>query len=1147
VAAEPGTFERLALMLAGAFSPLAHRLQPAEAEYTLADLGAYIPADLLPPAARSAIGAAAAAAEDLPGLAAALSDTIAAERGAIAVATDAARLAQALGRLISAARTIRDQLKTMGGGSWVTTAELADFADALPGRLLEMALVDYLGEEQPVLSQLLELLGVIELTRPNLDSRDPARPDTVVPRLRFERIGGLVKSPEQLGRDVYGWGDPGFDAAGWLHRLGGLLEEIGVPVARGVTPDPTPRPFIEFLVARLLETPPEAAPKGLDLVLSTAIGDGLTYDLPISDGLALNLTAKGSAGSGARARLQPPATLTVIPPTAATTVQGEVVAGLALTPEPGSERLTLLGVTGGTRLEARRISVGGKATFVWDAAPGEARGELGLDGRIEGGKLIISLAEADGFIGKLVGGFHLEAEFDLGFGWTPGGGVRFTGSGGLEIEAPTHVTVGPVEIPAVGLRLGVDGSRFPIDLTVTLKAPLGPMTATVEQIGATAVVSFPPAHDGNLGIADITLRFKPPTGVGLTIDAGVVRGGGYLRIDPQRGEYAGAVELMLAEVIAVRAFGVITTKNPDGSPGFSLLVVMSVEFGGGLQIGLGFTLLGVGGLVGLNRTMNLEALMAGVRTGALNSVLFPQDLVANAPRILSDLRSLFPAKPGTTLIGPMLKLGWGTPTLVSLTVGVIIEIPGNIALVGALKVAIPHEDAPLIVLKVSFAGAIEFDKQRLFFFASLYESRILFLPLSGDMGLLVAWGDDPNFVASVGGFHPRFLPPPLPFPTPTRVSITLTDTPTSRIRVQAYLAVTSNTAQFGARADLFFGFSDFNVQADIGFDALFQFSPLYFIAEVSASASLHAFGVGAFSLRLNLTLEGPTPWRARGTGSISLLFFDISADFDITWGDPKPPALEPIDVLPLLEAELKKDQNWTARPPAGANLGVTLRDLSGEAALVLHPVGVLEVRQRLAPLDLAIARLGARKARGANRFALAAAPGGTLARDGDLDELFPMAQFLELDDAAKVSRAAYERQHGGVALKVDGPATRSARAAKRIARFERVVIDTPFRRRPSRFEVMPGLLFDHLLAGASVAGSPLSDKRRRDLDPRRDPVAVTGERFVVASTATNKAAGPDAVFASQAAALQHRAALVTADPNLADELHVIPGVEMEAA
>src|SRR5207248_9232102 len=146
---------------------------------------------------------------------------------------------------------------------------------------------------------------------------------------------------------------------------------------------------------------------------------------------------------------------------------------------------------------------------------------------------------------------------------------------------------------------------------------------------------------------------------------------------------------------------------------------------------------------------------------------------------------------------------------------------------------------------------------------------ILFLTLEGELGLLVAWGDDANFVVSAGGFHPRFNPPPLPFPSPLRMAISILNTDIARIRTETYFAVTSNTVQFGSNTEIMFDVDVARVDGHLAFDALFQFSPFHFIIEVSASVSLKVFGVGLFSIRLHFALEGPTPWRAHGTGSIS--------------------------------------------------------------------------------------------------------------------------------------------------------------------------------------------------------------------------------------------------------------------------------------
>src|SRR6185295_10365113 len=305
-----------------------------------------------------------------------------------------------------------------------------------------------------------------------------------------------------------------------------------------------------------------------------------------------------------------------------------------------------------------------------------------------------------------------------------------------------------------------------LELSAGLKFSLGPLVAVVERMGATGAFKLPAAADGNSGPVQFELGFKPPEGVGLSIDAGAVRGGGYLFFNFDQQEYAGVMQLNLLDMVSITAIALITTRMPDGADGFSLLVIITVEFTPGIQLGMGFSLVGLGGLIGLNRTMLLEPLMLGVRNGTIASIMFPQgDIIANAPRLISDLRAIFPPYRGKFLIGPMAKIAWGTPALVTVSLGIIIEIPGNIAIIGVLRLALPTPAEAVIILQVAFAGAIEFDKKRLFFFASLFESRILFITLDGGMGLLLGWGDDAAFVFTIGGFHPRFTPPPLPFPS----------------------------------------------------------------------------------------------------------------------------------------------------------------------------------------------------------------------------------------------------------------------------------------------------------------------------------------------------------------------------------------------
>jgi hypothetical protein len=599
----------------------------------------------------------------------------------------------------------------------------------------------------------------------------------------------------------------------------------------------------------------DVSPRGLQITIADTVR--IDNAAPIAQGdWVLRLILDAELAVGAQILVQPDDGVTFSPPSGK--VEGDVAVEWA-GGTPGGPPFLIVGEPGASRIEARQFVARAGAGFAWNSAAGRGEGVFKIAGEIKGGKFVVSLAGADGFLGTILAGFGLESDFDVGLGFSTRDGVFFQGSATLDIQLPLHVSLGPVDLSALTLTVGLEDSGFPIGLAADIKAMLGPLQAVVQQIGVRAIVSLPPDRSGNAGPVDFALAFKPPSGVGLSIDAGIVKGGGYLFIDVERGEYAGALELTFSGFIALKAIGLISTRMPDGSTGFSLLIIITAEFGSGIQLGFGFTLLAVGGLLGLNRTMRLQPLMEGIRTGAINSIMFPQDVVANAPKIISDLRVIFPPQQGIFLIGPMAKLGWGTPTLISLALGIIIEIPGNIAILGVLKVALPADDVAVLILQVNFAGAIEFDKKRVYFFAALFESRVVFMTIEGEMGLLVAFGDDANFVVSVGGFHPRFSPPPLPFPSPRRVSVSLVNSPIARVRIEGYFAVTSNTVQFGARAELFFGLDEINVQGHLAFDALFQFSPFYFIISISASFSVNVLASACSACASAATWRGRPP------------------------------------------------------------------------------------------------------------------------------------------------------------------------------------------------------------------------------------------------------------------------------------------------
>ena len=131
-------------------------------------------------------------------------------------------------------------------------------------------------------------------------------------------------------------------------------------------------------------------------------------------------------------------------------------------------------------------------------------------------------------------------------------------------------------------------------------------------------------------------------------------------------------------------------------------------------------------------------------------------------------------------------------------------------------------------------------------------------------------------------------------------------------------------------------------------------------------------------MTLDLTLSGPSPWRARGKATLELWWFSKSISFDRTIGDDEPPAeLPAADPLPELVAALADPRNWSARPPDAV---VTLRDTPLDGDVLLHPLGDLAVSQRVVPLGIDIDRFGSAAVAGDRRFDVAVVgPDGTAA------------------------------------------------------------------------------------------------------------------------------------------------------------------------
>ena len=91
------------------------------------------------------------------------------------------------------------------------------------------------------------------------------------------------------------------------------------------------------------------------------------------------------------------------------------------------------------------------------------------------------------------------------------------------------------------------------------------------------------------------------------------------------------------------------------------------------------------------------------------------------------------------------------------------------------------------------------------------------------------------------------------------------------------LAITSQTFQIGARAQLHAAAGPLAVDGWLGFDALIQWLPSFkFSVEISAGLSLSFDGSPVLEISIDILLEGPGPWHLHGYASLSLLFVTLS-------------------------------------------------------------------------------------------------------------------------------------------------------------------------------------------------------------------------------------------------------------------------------
>lgn len=961
--------------------------------------------------------------------------------------------AQALDQVVGVVTALRDPDQDVDPLTVVTAladlAVLLDDPDLLPGGLdADLLLRSVLATGWRRLDArsyaVARTLGVVATTTVTWSDGSEHRIRVVEPAV----LAQAVADPAEAVRTGLAWGTGAFG--------GRLLRELLLRAVldRGGIAAPYTAP------AELFDLPGEETVDALLLPLVAGSLQGTSYELTLhvvsapgtddlAPGLLLRLAATGSLPAipvgGLDLALDPtgadvevelelrPGLLDARWPDPDAALPGGAL-GLSLTSRDASPR-ALLGDPGGSHLEV----VGGSAGVTLSTAGGGV--QLDAHARFDTATLHLSPGGQDSFVASLLGD-GAAIDLPVGVQWSSGGGLQLEGGTGLEVALAPHLRLGPVTVDTVQLGLappgGATGGAVRVRAAADLVVALGPVTLVVQRLGIQVALGAGAGDDGSP--VALAAGVLPPTGVGIVLDAPAVTGGGFLSIDPEAGRYAGALQLNLGG-IGIGAVGLLTT----GDDGWSLLAIVRADLPP-IPLGFGFTLTGLGGLVGIHRRADVDVLRQRVRAGTLGDLLFPDDPVGQATTLLAGLEAAFPGRRGQHVLGPAVQLAWGQPTpLVTMDLALALELPEplRLLLAGRLTARVPRPELPLVALNLDVLGVLDLTARRVSMDATLFDSRIGPYSLEGEMALRSSWGADAALTLAVGGMHPQ-VDPPTGFPELRRVSVALGAGDNPLLRLAGYVAMTSNTVQFGARAELRASAAGFGVEASLGFDALVQLSPFRFVVAVRAQAQLKRGSRRLFLVDLHLErLAGPSPWEARGYAKFKVALVSFEVGFDTTFGPGSSDDAGPPQVWEDLRAALASPTAWSGQLTGDGRAVVEVAD-TGATEPLLHPLAPAVLRQSVLPLDEVIERHDGREVTEPRAFRVQQVrldtPQGQVAVEHTgVDDRFAPGTFLALTDQERLDAPAFESYRAGVALTDD--TVLQGQVQQITARYDVVLLD----------------------------------------------------------------------------------------------------------
>jgi hypothetical protein len=371
-----------------------------------------------------------------------------------------------------------------------------------------------------------------------------------------------------------------------------------------------------------------------------------------------------------------------------------------------------------------------------------------------------------------------------------------------------------------------------------------------------------------------------------------------------------------------------------------------------------------------------------------------------------------------------------------------------------------------------------------------------------------------------------------------RLGISLLNNDFIQLSVACYFAVTSNSVQFGANAQLYAGVGALNIYGQLGFDVLFQFDPFKFAAGINVTLQLRSGDSVIMGISVNGQLTGPAPWYVHGDASYTYII-TISVSFSHGWGDPGPDQSQnKIDILGLLTAAIADNRNWRVILPDNNSQHVSIKSIDpGTTDPVIHPFGTLTFSERIVPLGIDISRFGNDLPQDAHHFDIAASdPGITTIPATDQ---FAAANFFDLTDDQKLSQHSYDTMTSGFSVSSTSNLLTSAAISEDVDyKLSYLGQEKNILRFVGSYRYAKNYFLSNLKS-AAVSKSMLSNARNRVSSNAPAPVSVVATKYAIANTTDMKLYSGSLVAESYSAVQDQLNTLLTNQPALRGQVQIV--------